>query len=117
MQYLLLAITDETGFLKMDKPSQEQAVASFVAYVQSLNAAGVLVGSYRPMPSPNSQIVRVSGGKPEVVGGPYSSAKEQLTGIYVIDVPDIDVAVSWAERNPAASLGVVEVRPVAASRA
>ena len=52
-----------------------------------------------------------------VVGGPYSSAKEQLTGLYIIDVPDLDAAVSWAERNPAATVGVVEVRPVAASRA
>jgi hypothetical protein len=38
--------------------------------------------------------------------------KEQLGGYFMIDVPDLDAALSWAARCPAASHGTVEVRPI-----
>ena len=46
--------------------------------------------------------------------GPYAATKEHLGGYYVIDVPDLDAALEWAARNPAAGAGAVEVRPVVA---
>jgi hypothetical protein len=47
-----------------------------------------------------------------VLDGPYADSKEQIGGYYLIDVPDLDAAISWASRCPAAGHGVVEVRPV-----
>lgn len=44
--------------------------------------------------------------------GPYAEAKEQLGGYYIIDVPNLDTALEWATRCPAAADGAVEVRPV-----
>jgi tRNA modification GTPase len=38
--------------------------------------------------------------------------KEQLGGYYMIDVPDLDAALSWAARCPGADGGVLEVRPI-----
>jgi hypothetical protein len=35
-----------------------------------------------------------------------------MGGVYIIDVPDMDAALAWAARNPAAQYGVVEVRAV-----
>jgi hypothetical protein len=46
------------------------------------------------------------------VDGPYVEAKEQIGGYYLIDVADLDAAISWASRCPGASHGVVEVRPI-----
>ena len=40
------------------------------------------------------------------------NSKEQLGGYYIIDVGDLDVALSWAARCPAAGHGTVEVRPL-----
>ncbi len=40
-----------------------------------------------------------------------------LGGYFVIDVPDLETAVQWAGRAPAALTGRVEVRPVPASPA
>ena len=51
-------------------------------------------------------------GKTEVLNGPYAETREQLGGYFLIDVPDLDVALSWAARCPGASHGVVEVRPI-----
>jgi hypothetical protein len=56
--------------------------------------------------------VRVANGKTQVLDGPYVDSKEQIGGYYVIDVSDLDAALSWAARCPGASHGVVEVRPV-----
>ena len=53
-----------------------------------------------------------AGGKTNVVNGPYADTKEQLAGYYMIDVPDLDAALSWAARCPGASHGIVEVRPI-----
>jgi hypothetical protein len=47
-----------------------------------------------------------------VLNGPYAETKEQLAGYYLIEVPDLDSALSWAARCPSASHGVVEVRPL-----
>ena len=56
--------------------------------------------------------MRVKGGKTEVLNGPYAETKEQLGGYYIIDVPDLDQALSWAARCPGASYGAIEVRPI-----
>ena len=47
--------------------------------------------------------MRVANGKTEVLDGPYADTKEQLGGYYLIDVPDLDAALSWAARCPGAS--------------
>jgi hypothetical protein len=46
------------------------------------------------------------------LNGPFAESKEQLGGYYLIDVPDLDAALSWAARCPGASHGTVEVRPL-----
>jgi hypothetical protein len=56
--------------------------------------------------------VSIADGKTRVLDGPYAEAKEHLGGYHIIDVPDLDAALSWAARCPSASRGRVEVRPV-----
>jgi hypothetical protein len=46
------------------------------------------------------------------IDGPYADSKEQVGGYYMIDVPDLDAAISWAARCPTASHGIVELRPI-----
>ena len=43
--------------------------------------------------------------------GPYLETKEHLGGFWVIDVPDLDVALRYAEAGSLACRGRVEVRP------
>ena len=49
----------------------------------------------------------------QVQDGPFAETKEALAGVFLIDVPDLDAAIGWAEKNPGAAWGFVEVRPVA----
>jgi hypothetical protein len=111
MQYLLMIYANEGGWSKMSKPEQEKGMAAYTAYTEALTKAGVLKGSNRLQPISTATTVRVADGKSQVLDGPYVDSKEQLAGYYLIDVPNLDAAISWASRCPGASHGVVEVRP------
>jgi len=112
MQYILMLYVNEGGWGKLTKAEQEQGVAAYMAYSEALTKAGVLKGSNRLQPSSAATTVRLANGKSQVLDGPYAETKEQLGGYFMIDVPDLDAALSWAARCPAAGHGVVEVRPI-----
>ena len=112
MQYLLMLYVNEGGWSKLTQAQQEQGAAAYAAYTQAIKKAGVLNGSNRLQGSSTATTVRIADGRSQVLNGPYADSKEQLGGYYLIDVPDLDAALSWAARCPAASHGVVEVRPI-----
>jgi hypothetical protein len=112
MQYLMMLYVNEAGWPKLTKAEQEQGMAAYIAYGEALKKAGVFVGTNRLQPSSTATTVRLASGKPEVLDGPYADSKEQLGGYYMIDVPDLDAALSWAARCPAAGHGVIELRPL-----
>jgi hypothetical protein len=112
MQYLLALYMDESGWTKMTPEQQQQGVAAYGAYTEALKSAGVLVGSNRLRPSSTATTGRTANGKTQVLDGPFAESKEQLAGYYLIDVPDLDAAMLWAGRCPAAQHGIVEVRAV-----
>jgi hypothetical protein len=112
MQYLLMLYVQEKGWSKLTPAEQQQGVAAYMAYSEALSKAGALRGSNRLQSTSAATTVRLTDGKPQVLDGPYVESKEQLGGYFLIDVPDLDAAISWASRCPAATHGVVEVRPV-----
>ncbi len=112
MQYLLMLYSEEGQWSKMTKAEQEQGMAAYGAYGEALKKAGALVGSNRLQPSSSATTVRVANGKSQVLDGPFVDSKEQVGGYYLIDVADLDAALSWAARCPGSGHGVIEVRPV-----
>jgi hypothetical protein len=82
------------------------------AYVEAMKKAGIYVDGHRLRGVESATTVHVSDGRTHVLDGPYAEAKEHLGGYHIIDVPDLDSALSWAARCPSASRGRVEVRPV-----
>src|ERR1700691_2955283 len=112
MQYLLLIYGNEAGTQSASKADMEQMMAAYGAYTQAMKTAGVMVGSNRLKPSGSASTVRIADGKTKVLDGPYAETKEQLGGYYLIEVPDLDTALSWAARCPGDSHGTMEVRPI-----
>jgi hypothetical protein len=112
MQYLLTLYADESGWSAMTPEQQQQGVAAYGAYTEALKKAGVLAGSNRLRPSATATTLRTTNGKTQVLDGPFAESKEQLGGYYLIDVPDLDAAMTWAGRCPGVQHGVVEVRAV-----
>ncbi len=112
MQYLLLLYTQENQWDKLSEAEQTKAMMAYRAYTEALKNAGALVGSNRLQYTSTATTVRATNGKTQILNGPYPDTKEQLGGYYLIDVPDLDAALSWAARCPGAGHGIVEVRPV-----
>jgi hypothetical protein len=112
MQYLMLLYVNESGWKALKPEEQERGVAAYMAYNEALTKAGVLKGTNRLGPSASATTLRITNGKSQILDGPYADSKEQVGGYYLIDVPNLDAALSWAARCPAASHGIVEVRPL-----
>ena len=112
MQYLLMIYGNEAGMLAASKEMVTHMSAAYGAYTEAMQKAGVLRGGERLRPTSDATTVRVKDGKTQVLDGPYAETKEQLGGYYMIDVPDLDAALSWAARCPGAATGTMEVRPI-----
>jgi len=112
MQYLLMIYGSEAGMQAASKDQVTQMSAAYAAYTEAMKQAGVIRGGERLRPTSEATTVRLKGGKTDVIDGPYADTKEQLGGYYLIDVPDLDAALSWAARCPGAATGTLEVRPI-----
>jgi hypothetical protein len=112
MQYLLMIYNNEAGLQAASKDQVTQMSAAYTAYAEAMKKAGVIRGGERLRPASDATTVRVKDGKTQVLDGPYADTKEQLGGFFMIDVPDLDAALSWAAKCPGAATGTMEVRPV-----
>jgi hypothetical protein len=112
MKYLLMDYVNEAGWPQLSAAEQERWLGAYRAYMEAMAKAGVLRTSTGLMPTSTATTVRTTGGKTEVLDGPYADSKEQVGGFHVIDVADLDAALSWAARSPTSLHGVVEVRPL-----
>jgi hypothetical protein len=82
------------------------------AFMEAVREAGAsVVGGEALERSSTASTVRRGEGAPLVTDGPFADTKEALGGFYVIDAPDLDVALRLAAVCPA---GNIEVRPVMA---
>jgi hypothetical protein len=112
MKYMLVFVETAEDLAKRDSAEAPAYWESWSAYVQAVEQAGIVVSGAGLMPPAMATTVKIRDGKRHVQDGPYSDAKEQLGGFYVIDVPDLDTALDWAAKCPAAAYASVEVRPV-----
>jgi hypothetical protein len=112
MKYMLLLYADESGFGRVSQDEMMKIMGAYRAYTEALQKAGVHMDSSRLRPASDATRVNIANGKTNVLDGPYAETKEQLGGYFLIDVPDLDSAISWAAKCPGASHGTVEVRPL-----
>jgi hypothetical protein len=113
MKYALLVYQSQESF---DRRDQATAAAAGKAYGEALQAAGVLVGGAGLEAPQNATTLSIRAGKRHVHDGPYAETKEFLAGFGIIEVPDLDAALEWAARHPAAEYSSIEVRPLVGSR-
>ena len=112
MKYALLVHQSQEHF---DDRENAARIAAGRAYGEALQAAGILVGGAGLESPRTATTVSIRDGKRQVHDGPYAETKEFLGGIGIIDVPDLDTALEWAARHPAAAYASIEVRPLLGS--
>ncbi|MBW4699287.1 MAG: YciI family protein [Aphanocapsa lilacina HA4352-LM1] len=113
MQYMIMTYEEPAAFEARTDTHKSQAYwGAWAAYAQTLQESGVMVGGSGLQPPHAGTTLRLQNGQRQIQDGPYADTKEQLGGYFVIEVPDLDSALDWAARCPAAAGGAVEVRPV-----
>ena len=78
-----------------------EAVATMTKYNEALVKAGVLLAGEGLHPQTEGRRVAFTDGKPTVLDGPFTEAKEMIGGYWIIDVKSKDDALEWAKRVPA----------------
>ena len=95
----------ETG----DIPPEEMLDA-MTAYNEELAKAGVLLDLAGLMPTSEGTRVQFTGGKVNVIDGPFAEAKEVVAGYWLIDVKSKEEAIEWVKRVPFGEGGEIEIR-------
>jgi hypothetical protein len=80
---------------------------------QGLKERGLLVASESLKSHADAARVRVRGGRPQVVDGPFAEAKEMVGGFFLLDCQSREEALAIAAQCPAAEWATVEVRALA----
>lgn len=114
MKYMLMFYENAEAFSHRSPGSDEAKSGaywgSWMAYSKAIGE--VTVGGNALLPPATATTVRLNDGQRIVQDGPFADSKEQLGGFMTIDVANLDEALAWAARCPAAAYGAVEVRPV-----
>ena len=113
MRYALLIHYPQPAAPSVSQEEIQAGMAAFQSYARSLEDAGVLRSAEVLQPISSATSVAVKEGKLRVQDGPFADTKEAFAGIFMLEVPDLDAALAWAEKCPAAQWGTVEIRPSA----
>jgi hypothetical protein len=113
MRYTLFMHWPEMTPADIGQDEWQAGQEAFHAYARALDEAGVLISAEVLESSAATTTLRMTDGAARVQDGPYADTKEQIGGTFVIDVPDLDAALAWAEKCPAAQWGAIEIRPSA----
>ncbi len=109
MRYMMLIHHDEEALAKAPK---QELWAEYAAFNEALAKAGAgFAPGERLESSAAATTIRVRDGHTNVLDGPYADTKEQFAGYFMIDVPDLDEAITWARRCPSSKYGAIEIRP------
>jgi hypothetical protein len=113
-QYMLAvhgpAEMDEFGSYG-SKEEMEQAFADTGRFNDQLKADGYWIFAGGLQAASTATVVDGMGEAPVMTDGPYLETKEVLGGFWVIEAPDLDVALRLAAEGSKACGGKVEVRP------
>jgi hypothetical protein len=105
MRYLVSVIDDNAG---LATPGEMAAIDSFN---DRLLAAGHWVFAGGLGPPSNATVIDSRGEVPVFSDGPFVETKEYLIGFWVLEAPDLDVALRLAAEGSRHCNRKVEVRP------
>jgi hypothetical protein len=106
--YMLLIVGDDAAYAALDEETSKQMYAGHYAFMDELNQAGVKIVAGAELDSPSGARTLHADGT--VTDGPFAEAKEQVGGLYSIDVPTIEEALAWARKIPMLPGDKIEVR-------
>ena len=110
MKYVVLIYNNPATWDAMPPSERDRVMGIHYRLIEELTASGELLRVDGLADRDLTKTVRLVGGAPVVTDGPFTEAKEQLAGVWALDVESIDRALEIAA--PVAEYDTVEVRPL-----
>jgi hypothetical protein len=115
MRYMFLIYSREHPSDRSEEQLERLRAAHYVV-MDEAKSKGVFQSAEPLQATATATTVRVEGGKPLILDGPFAETKEQLAGYYILECDNLDEAISWATKIPTSckgGAGCIEIRPVA----
>jgi hypothetical protein len=113
MKFGCLGYLEEGSWDKIAPNEREAMVTEVIAFDQARRKSGHWISGMALRGAATAKTLRSNGGGVSVTDGPYAETKEQLGGIVVNAIADMDRAVEVLSQHPALKFGVViEIRPI-----
>jgi hypothetical protein len=112
--YLFLHVPDPARLATVSWP---EVVPDLTTWVRDVEDRGVTRGGWRlrDADAANAATVRVREGETLIARGPFTETAEQIAGIDIVRVADLDEAITLAATHPTSAVGRIEVRPMVAA--
>ena len=110
MNYMMLIVEPPGQRVERGVEEGQKVYARMLRYADELKERGVLRGVESLATDSRGVRVQVRDGRPRLVDGPFTEAKEMIGGFFLIDVATRDEAVAIASACPAAEWATVEQR-------
>ena len=107
MQYLVSVIDETAG--SATTPEEDSAVDAFNDRLQAEGHWVFAAGLGSPS---TATVIDNRGGEALFTDGPFVESKEYLAGFWIMEAPDLDVALKLAAQGSRACNRKVEVRPL-----
>ncbi|HEV2700442.1 MAG TPA: YciI family protein [Steroidobacteraceae bacterium] len=111
MKQYLLSVCYPEGSTQPPPDVLKRIMSDVGAVRKEMQTAGVWVFSGGLYPATSATVLRQQGGELLTTDGPFVESKEQIGGITILKLPDLDAALSWARKLARATTTPIEVRP------
>lgn len=112
MKYMLLLRHEPGTGPAEGTPEFDAEMARWGEVMGELDQAGAMVAAHGLDTESTATTVRIRNDEALVSDGPFAETKESFFSYIIIDVADLDAALSWAKKMPNVTYGSVEVRPL-----
>lgn len=111
MKQYLLSVCYPAGSTQPAPAALAKIMSDVKALRSEMQSAGAWVFSGGLHAAESATVLRHQNGEVVLTDGPFIESKEQIGGITILRVPDLDAALGWARKLARATTTAVEVRP------
>lgn len=111
MQYLISVIDDKQTIVAGNDVAAQAEISAVDVFNDRLKAQGHWVFAEGLAAPSTATVIDNRGGELVITDGPFLESKEYLGGLWIIEAPDLDMALRLAAEGSRACNRRVEVRP------
>ncbi|MEX0929041.1 MAG: YciI family protein [Balneolales bacterium] len=117
MKYICLGYMDDEVWEAMSESERNTFMDECFVYDEELKKNGHFTGGEALQGAENATTLRWGSGKVSITDGPFAETKEQIGGIMILEVTDLNHAIRLLSKHPSLRLGrgggSWEIRPAA----